>query len=644
MKQYMSLIRKSKITKVLIALFVVFGLSLSLNIVDISKTKDISGLQKSILKIEKSMQRDTLKSIIIFGFTYFLLRKKYKNSNNIFKIILAVLFSIFMVFGYSYAKTNSWDLIFKGKLQFIKSLIVMFSYYIIFKLMINYAFEYIVPKIKYKSTDNKVFNYIFEKHSCLLPLAIILICWLPYLIAYYPGLIMQDSREQIKQFYGIKAEGATNSVNLIDENVKITNHHPVFHTILLGSLIKIGSSIANDNFGVFLYTILQTILLASSFAYIINYMKELQTPNYIRILSLIIFAILPVFPFYAVKITKDTMFTALIIFYIVKLHQMIKKAERHEKYKISDGIKLAILFIIIALTRNNGIYNIILSFPLLALIDKTNRKKILIITIGIFCIYKAYTSALLPALKIAGSSPREMLSIPFQQTARYVTENEDKVTEEEKEKIDKVLIYDTLDERYNPVHADAVKNKFNKDATSEDLKEYLKVWFNQLTKSTDTYIQATINNIYGYFYPECKATSYIASYSIKHDKNLSEKGVLDYHYNNLEGFRRITDSNLKLLESLPIISLVINIGLNTWLILGMIGYICYKKKYRYIIFFVPSITILLVCIASPVNAYFRYAMPNLFAMPLIFSIFIDIIRGKEEKLNGKENCSNNTML
>ena len=39
-----------------------------------------------------------------------------------------------------------------------------------------------------------------------------------------------------------------------------------------------------------------------------------------------------------------------------------------------------------------------------------------------------------------------MLSIPFQQTARYVTKYSDEVTEEEKDAINNVLQYDNLKE------------------------------------------------------------------------------------------------------------------------------------------------------------------------------------------------------
>jgi len=58
----------------------------------------------------------------------------------------------------------------------------------------------------------------------------------------------------------------------------------------------------------------------------------------------------------------------------------------------------------------------------------------------------------------------------------------------------------------------------------------------------------------------------------------------------------------------------------------MIGYLIYKQKYKEIIIYLPAFIILLVCIASPVNTYFRYALPNIFGMPLMIGIFLSLIK------------------
>ena len=542
--------------------------------------------------------------------------------------------------------TNSWNLIFNGKFQFIKALIVAISYFIIFKLIIDCLFEHIIPKIKYKTSNNKIFNFIFEKHSFLAPLIIILVCWLPYVILFYPGVLMADSSNQIKQYFGLEISDSTstNSVNLIDENVKITNHHPVLHTVILGSCIQIGRKLVNDNFGIFIYTFLQMITLAISFTYIIYFMKKLKTNNYIRITTLLLFALFPIFPFYAMEITKDVPYTSAMIIYICQLYKIIKyyNNEKISNWRVASIIALCIL---VCLLRNNGLYSIILSLPFVAIFNKVNRKRILLITLFIFIFYELFLKVLLPVCKISNTGVREMLSVPLQQTARYVKQYDNEITDEEKKVIDKLLNYETLASRYVPERSDAVKNDFNKDATGEDLKNYFKIWFTQFFKHPNVYFESFINNYYGYFYLEEKTVEYTASYIEKCDNRINKTGEFKYSYKKKKNGRKAIKELLSISNKIPVISWITNLAINNWTILLIICYLLYIKKYKEIVYILPSFVTLLVCLISPVNAYFRYSMPNIFAIPLIISIFLDIINeNKEEFLDEPKNCSNNTML
>ena len=633
------LYKNKKLIIILIAILATIAININLDISNEVVDKNI--ILKIITIINQSFKIDVIKSVFIFIGGYFLFSKTFfkksnkKNERKICKIFLGILFSAFTVIGESYLKTNSWNLVFLNKIQIFKSLILMFGYYCFYIGLINYIFDQLVNKIEYKESKNKVFNFIFEKHSFIIPFLIILICWIPYIVIYYPGILMPDSSNQIKQFFGleISKNSATDSVNLIDENVKITNHHPVLHTVLLGMCMKVGKLIGNDNFGVFLCSLIQILLLSIALSYIVNFMKKIKTNNILRVVTLIIFSLLPIFPMHALEITKDILFTAFLIFYMINIYFLVKKANI-EKFSKKEIIKLLFISICICFTRNNGIYVILFSLPLLFVIDKKNRKNIITICITIILINKIFLSIIFPALRIPTNIKREMLSIPFQQTARYVKEHNSEVTEEEKNIIDRVLEYDTLAKRYNPVHADSVKNKFNKDASDEDLRNYFSVWGKQLLKHPTTYIQATLNNYYGYVYPECKITEFTTKYIVNNDTRLNGTKKFNYKYmSKYKGLRKIVKKILETIQKVPVISWITNIAFNVWAIILMIVYMCYTKKYRYIICMMPIVSIILVNFASPVNAYFRYAMPYIFSMPLILSIFLDIVK---EKGKGKK--------
>lgn len=635
-----------KIIIILLALFVTISFSLSLDMVTNDDIKDITEntgyVTKILMKLNYSIDKNIFQSLILFIglyllFDYTLL--KAQQNKKIWKIILALLFSFFMIFGYSYKETNSWDLIFGNTFQLFKAIVKGIGYYILFRALINYLFDYLFCNVKVQETTNKVYNFIFVKHSFIVPLVIIIICWIPYIVAYYPGILCQDSTEQIKQFFGYEVtEGSsTNSVNLIDENVKIKGHHPVVHTVLLGLCLKLGKIIGSDNIGIFIYSIMQVLLLSSTFAYIINFIKKLRIPNWIRTIALLMYALIPVFPVYSMYVTKDVMFFCFFVFYAIEIYKLVTNINNN-KIKKSGLIKIILISLLVAIFRNNGIYTIILSLPLIAIIDKINRKRILFTTLLILVIYEGYNVGLEKIFKIPPASIREALSIPFQQTARYVRDNEEEITDEEKEAINKVLDYETIGEKYNENSADAVKKTYNKDATSKELLDYFKVWFSQFLKHPTTYIQATLNNTYGYFYPDANPRLYTIDFMVDNYNAINKIEGFKYGYiENLRNMRESIQTATNISSKLPGIAHIMNIALNVWLLIIYFGYYLYTKRYRYLISLMPYLSIVLVCIASPVNTYFRYSITFVFTIPLILATFLDSLYITNNNIDRREN-------
>ncbi len=634
------IIKNNKIMVVILSCIVTIALALSM---DKANAKSIAGLGNNsiaffLANLNNSINKDVFISVLIFILSYVFLKKRYNDDitshkKSVITTILSIMISVCMIVGESYAKTNSWDLIFDGFIQMFKFFIKFIGYYIIIKVLIDYLFNKVFERINFhKKSSNVIFNFIFEKHSFIIPLLIILICWMPYFISFYPGMLVPDSCNQIKQFYGmdISKNSSTNSTNLIDENVKITNHHSVAHTVTIGLCMKAGQLIKNDNLGVFLCTIIQASIFITALSYSIYFMGKINVNNKLRAFTLAIYAILPIFPLYAIEITKDTIFVSLLIFYIIQLYKILC-IHQNKKISFKNSFITVLLSISLCLFRNNGIYVIMLSLPVVAFIDRNNRKRIVSMSAIILILYESYVSVLLPTLKIPGTGVREMLSVPFQQTARYVKEYDSEVTREEKEIIDNVLVYKTLKNRYKPDISDPVKNKFNKDSTKEDLKKYFEVWFDQLKKHPTVYIQAYINNYYGYLYPEKEIYGYTENYVVDHCNSLKLTGKFNYHYiKKLRNEREIINQIIIFSETVPVLSWLTNIAFNSWLLISMAVYLIYRKKCRYIIILLPSISILLICFVSPVNNYFRYAMPYIFNMPLVFSIFINIINSSKK--------------
>lgn len=536
---------------------------------------------------------------------------------NIVEIILSCMISILVVIGLSFQLYQNLTLVLS---KFYLGILVFIGSFIVIYILTKFLFKKLDNlKLKENKPPKNKLLKLFNEHPFIFSLICMILGWSIYIIAFYPTLMAPDPANQILQFFGIDNYYSHISI-MLDESVIITNHHPVLHTLLIGSCVKLGTLIGSVNIGLFIYTCLQTLILASTLSYTISFLKSRGLKRKYLIAILIIYTFVPVFPMYAIVPVKDVIFGCLIILYIIEIYKYVVIKEK------PNILKTIILLILIMLFRNNGFHIIILSLPFLLIPKNTGRKRILFLVIFTLAFNYTYNNVLLPYFKITPSSPREKLSIPFQQTARLVRDHEESITESDKEIIDKILIYDTLKERYDPEFADPVKNKFNKFTTEEDLKNYYKVWFNGLKKEPITYIEATLENTYGYYYP-FKTDWYIYS---KYKTKLKENGF-DYHWNGLNHLRKSLVNFGKIFPYIPPIGLIVNIGFSTWVIMFMISYLIKIKRYKEILIFTPSIVAFMVCIASPVNTYFRYALPNVFAIELLIGLFISIIRKGEVK-------------
>lgn len=561
-------------------------------------------------KLEFNRSNTMMITYVVLSLLLFVFYKKYLYNfkNRVTYNIISIIFSILLVFGYSYDAVGNASLVF-GNIALISfSILKSIGLYFLFNTSIHLLDNVLKKKNLNEVKKSKIIS-LFESHPFIFSFVIILLCYLPYIIAFYPVIINYDAANQIKEVMGIHTR-YMDSVILLNPNITITNFNPIIHTFLIGGLFKIGHILGNVNFGMFLYSIIQLLIVVSTFAYSIYYLNKIKVNKKLIMIVLGIYSLVPLFPLYAMTAVKDVIFSSLILLYVIKIYDIIKNNQTIKQYML-----FALLILLIILFRNNGIYTIGLTLPVLLFMKKESRIPLLIILIFNISMYIGYNKVLLPYFEIANTSIREVLSVPFQQTARHVKYFEKDLTEDDKKIIDKVLRYDDLATRYEPDLSDNVKNKFNKYTTGEELNAYFEVWFKYLLKRPVVYIDATINNMYGYFYPNT------SSWYIYHKLNekLPEAGF-DYHYNELSGLRNVLVKYAEAFPYIPIVGTMANIGMVVWIHLLLIGMLIVNNMKKYIPIILPAITLILVCVVGPANTYFRYILPCVFALPIILCI------------------------
>ena len=537
------------------------------------------------------------------------------------RIIVAIILSVFMIIGEVCNTYGDISIAFNFYLNLIYTIIKFIGYFNAFKLLFIYL-DKVIPKLDnnplkpkkniFKWYINKLTKYPFRTSFVTL-----MILFGIYMIAFYPLVLSPDPRDQIYMFLGVRTEHIDWIIQR-DPNVFITNHHPILQTYLIGGCLTIGRHLGNDNFGLFIYTVIQSIVYGSILAYSIKFMNKHGLSNKYYFIVLLMYILVPMYAFFTVSAVKDTLYTGFMMLFILWLFDIV---ENYMDKKINKKSYIYVFFVMLlmCLFRNNGIYVCLITLPILFFMNKKNRLGILLVTAALFGSMQITNKVVIPALGVSDGSIREALSIPFQQTARLVKYNSSIIDEEDKEVIDKILTYDTLADRYDPNLSDPVKNKFNPNASKEDLMNYFKVWFKYLLKDPMCYINATLDNTFGYVYPN--AHRWYLYYDYWDD--LVDPDIVDYHFNDSTWWLRVPLTNYgETFPFIPLVGLLSNIGFSCWMVIILTVYLCNKKYKKYILVLIPMYLSILICIAGPANTYFRYVMPYMFVLPSITCLLI----------------------
>lgn len=539
---------------------------------------------------------------LALGGVYYAVKDRQKNP---WLSVFSVFLSVTTVFGKSYLELGNWDYIFFRKLQLLLAMFVMAGYYFIYKnsmLFLILIFERHKEKILRKILRGKIEKFLFEKRTFLKSFVIILILGLPYLICFFPGTMQWDAWAQLCEYFGISA---------------MSGQQPVAVTNLMGICMVLGRNLFHsDNIGMFLYTGPQFLFQSAVFAYTIFVLCKINSPVLVRWGTLILFSIYPIFPIWGYTLVKDTGYYIFTLLFLTVMLDVLCSDKKPLWWQIA-------LFLIgtagVGIFRNNGRYVIFLALLYAGVAYKKYWKLFLSGLTFCFMILFMIERVYMPLNEIPSGPVYEMLSIPLQQTARYVREHADEITPQERTALESVFVIDIdrIGQYYAPEISDPVKGNFVPHPTSEQLKDYFIVWFQQFLKHPDTYIQAFLNHTYGYFYPDRdNFWDRWGVYSIGNSDHWQDGNLdLSFAIENSTG-RDFLRESASLAYNMPVIGMLYSCGFLTYILLGFTLHLIMVKKWRALTILIPSLCMLLICIASPVDAYFRYMLPIVVAFPI----------------------------
>ena len=596
--------------------------------------------EKLISNLLDSFEAFRLEHLLLFPALYILfsyVRQKCLNISRPGKTpyFLACLFSFFMLFGCSYEETNTWNLVLcihNG--QIIKSFIVFAGYSILFFYLICYLFNLLDRKSagmgSLKESGQKYPKVIrwyiqaFQEKPFLTMFLTMLIAFIPNMIMSYPARLMGDTPPQIVQaFNELKTTGFSfmRANRLLRKGVYINQAHPVAHTMFIHVCLQLGDALTGGlNPGLFLYVLIQAVIMIAAFSYALAVMiRKASLPAAGILVTVLYVLVQPLVANYVFLVTKDTIYAALILICITNTYRLVSG----EKNRLL--VIMTILDMLgIVLFRNEGRYVLYVLLLLIIILNKSMRKRLISMLLIVAVFSAGVFHVLYPALGFTPGSKREMLSIPFQQTARYICEHEEEINETERKTIDAVLVYDKIRDAYQPdTRSDYVKNLFRESATSENLKDYFRVWAQMGLKHPDTYIQATMNNYYQYFYPgKTRLHIYVAQltqkYMDKINKSLSRIDKKISRPDKLQPLRNFYDYVTMMLKKVPGFDILFTPAVYSWVLILLLFWTISRRHRKATCVILLPFIILMGNLLGPCNGFYgRYQFPFIFSMPII---------------------------
>lgn len=570
-------------------------------------------LYRYMLSLGKHLQnaisgKELLLSLAVIGFFFLyqhhLNNRKYHRDIRFCKILSAV-FGAFYVAGTVFLNNIP---VFSSKAQTCKLFFAWVGCSFFYYALIHFCWSVVQKDLRHLSIIPVGCKQLFWKHSFAFTFTFLLLCWMIPIILKYPAGICWDASYQIDQGMG---------------NVQLTTHHPVFHTLLMAWATKFGIWIGSANIGIFLFVVVEAIVLALVFSYGINLLVKLRASRWCILFSLFFFGLSPFVTGYVGTVIKDVYFTAFsLLFTIVLAEYTFARDTFWSSWHKPLVLILAALGMV--LFRNNGIYVILPTIFVLLILELRYREGKILLRLTVLlvaCLLPILSGKVLDVIyQPKKGSIAEALSVPFQQTARFVTEYEDEVTPEEKKIIGKILPYDELPALYNPYISDPVKNRYNPEADMEDLKQYLSVWFKHFLREPGCYFlsiweQNVILLDPGY-------NNYVYYLGSNADDYSFKNG--DYFHTPAVGekLQSIYGIYLSLLHQLPLLYLINNMALYiiAFLVLGI--FILSRRDYKHLIYFLPVLLALLVIIIAPcIRWHVRYSFPIIYSFPLLTGFY-----------------------
>ena len=457
---------------------------------------------------------------------------------------------------------------------------------------------------------------------CFVSLALL---WLPHLLLKYPGAICMDSWEMLNQF----------------RLRSITDFHSVFFTLLLGGLTETFAKLGSAGTGLFILVFAQYLSYVLAFAYSLRLIRcRMGASRGVTALVLLSYIVNPYIIAYHGVVIKDSFYCAYALIFTLSLMELALDEEGFCRSWRALGL-MGISICAMYLTRKNGLYVVtaVLLCGGTGVLCKKQRLKPLAVMAASLALAMVFNTALEKRFHVEKVNNPSALSLPIQQTARYVKYYGEEISQEEAELLREVLAYDWLAEAYDPRIADPVKGMYR--GQGETTAEYIRLWLKQFARRPMCHLSATMEQNHYLFVPEYNDNCAFyrdtdVCIELGQEMRISDYIGLDKTYfpepEKLSGAKQALVDFYALLHRLPITGWLGNVSLGFYVFASLLM-LAAMNKMKWLLQFMPGIVAVLFVVVGPViYGHPRYMFPVIYTLP---ALTVYVMRGFKDKLEKK---------
>lgn len=522
---------------------------------------------------------------------------------------MGIVVLLFQMIGFVLTKNSVFEW------SFISCLFVSLISIVLGIVLGNVVFSYV--KMLGERKQNK--KIVFSWKILFVIWLFMFLCWLPSFLAYFPGICSYDFSIQMGQI----------------ETGNYSDHHPFMHTLLIEFCWKIGKEIfSSGTIGIAIYSILQMLILSFAFSYACYVLIQTGISKSLLIFLSFFCSIFPANVYMSVSATKDTIFSAFVLIFLMSCLMILRKEQAQKKYYIfyMVGAVGCIWF------RNNGRYAILVSIVMIMLFflfDKKQKKRyktILWCSVVAFLIAMGSLHVVQNKIGCTQGDRREMLSIPIQQWARIVSLHKEELDSETYDFIVSCISEEGLF-AYDPHISDPVKRYTNTTEILNQAGTFISTYIKLFFKYPNEYVNAFLIQNIGFYYvldeshawinyrEELPGYGYIQTREVTDElltRDIEKNSLFPALYKKLQSF-----ANENNYLNIPIVSICMAPGIYFVIVLFILGGIFSAKKYRYLIpmSFIGGYYITLVL--GP-TVQLRYIYPIMITVPFMLAYFRNV--------------------